>query len=62
MVRARRRDFGDGGIAKGTSARHRFGQPGEYVVTVTARDSTGLVCGVATDTAVVSATPRGQGG
>ncbi|WP_143747315.1 PKD domain-containing protein [Marinibacterium profundimaris] len=50
--------FGDGREATGAIARHAYAAPGEYVVEVTARDTTGLACGVATDTAIVTAVPR----
>lgn len=51
-------DFGNGESATGAVARHRFAQAGSYTVTVEARDSTGLTCGVGRDTAVVTALPR----
>ncbi len=51
-------DFGDGATASGAVTRHSYAQPGQYTVTVTARDSTGLSCGVAQDTAVITATER----
>ena len=51
-------DFGDQTNTSGAVARHRFTSPGTYTVTVTAKDSTGLTCGVATDTATVTATSR----
>ncbi|MFT7595602.1 MAG: PKD repeat protein [Paracoccaceae bacterium] len=50
--------FGDGSEAAGAVARHRFTAPGSYTVTVQARDTTGLACGVATDTALITATAR----
>ncbi|TDE39086.1 PKD domain-containing protein [Antarcticimicrobium sediminis] len=52
--------FGDGAGASGAVARHGYGAPGDYTVTVEARDTTGLVCGVARDTAVITARPRGE--
>jgi hypothetical protein len=54
-------DFGDQTSMAGAVARHRFASPGTYTVTVTARDSTGLACGVATDTAKVTAVARETG-
>ena len=50
--------FGDGAEATGAIARHRYSTAGEYTVMVTARDQTGLSCGIATDTAIVTAQPR----
>lgn len=50
--------FGDGGQATGAQVRHSYATPGRYSVTVTARDSTGLACGVSTDTAFVDAQAR----
>lgn len=51
-------DFGDGSGATGAVVRHGYSAPGQYTVTVKAQDETGLVCGLATDTAVVTAVPR----
>ncbi|WP_299355092.1 PKD domain-containing protein [uncultured Shimia sp.] len=51
-------DFGDQTNATGAIVRHRYATAGEYTVTVTARDTTGLVCGVAEDTTTVTATAR----
>ncbi len=51
-------DFGDGARTAGAVATHRFTQPGEYTVTVQARDTTGLVCGIGSDTAIITAVPR----
>ena len=42
----------------GAVARHRFTSAGEYTVTVRAQDSTGLACGIGTDTAIVRAVER----
>lgn len=53
-------DFGDGVTASGALNTHRFSAPGAYTVTVTARDTTGLACGVSTDTATITALPRSQ--
>ena len=50
--------FGDGGAATGAVARHRYSKPGTYTVTVEARDTTGLSCGLAQDTLTVTAVPR----
>ncbi|HVH03391.1 MAG TPA: PKD domain-containing protein, partial [Amaricoccus sp.] len=51
-------DFGDGSGAQSAVARHRYAAPGSYTVRVEARDTTGLACGVASDTAVVQARAR----
>ena len=51
-------NFGDGSGATGAVARHRFAAAGDYTVMVQAHDATGLDCGVATDSAVVTATTR----
>ena len=51
-------DFGDGGTAGGAVVRHGFAAPGDYTVRVEARDTTGLACGVASDTALVRARAR----
>ncbi|MGD9861852.1 MAG: PKD domain-containing protein [Pseudodonghicola sp.] len=53
-------DFGDGGRAAGALVRHGYAAPGRYTVTVEARDTTGLACGVARDSAIVEARPRDQ--
>ena len=46
-------DFGDGVIRSGERVRHGFSEPGKYPVTLTVDDSTGLPCGVATDTVTI---------
>jgi len=51
-------DFGDGTTAANAVTRHRYAAPGEYTVRVEARDTTGLACGVASDTATVRAYAR----
>ncbi len=51
-------DFGDGTTAAGAATRHRYAAPGDYTVRVEARDTTGLACGIATDTAAVRAYAR----
>jgi len=51
-------DFGDGTRAGDAVTRHRFAAPGDYTIRVEARDTTGLACGVASDTAVVRARAR----
>jgi len=53
-------EFGDGAGASGAVVRHGYAAAGEYVVTVEGRDTTGLVCGVARDTAVITARPRDE--
>ncbi|GAA6201889.1 PKD domain-containing protein [Aquicoccus sp. SU-CL01552] len=50
--------FGDGAGASGAVARHGYAAPGAYTVTVEARDTTGLACGVGRDTAVITARLR----
>ncbi|MEP2533298.1 PKD domain-containing protein [Shimia sp.] len=54
-------DFGDQTNVAGAVSRHRYASAGTYTVTVTARDSTGLACGVATDTAQITARARETG-
>ena len=51
-------DFGDGNRAGSAVTRHRFAAPGDYTVRVEGRDTTGLACGVASDTALVRARAR----
>ena len=51
-------DFGDGTSAAGAVTRHRYAAPGDYTVRVEARDTTGLACGVASDTTLVHARAR----
>ena len=51
-------DFGDGTGASGTVVRHGYAEPGDYQVLVEARDATGLICGIAEDTAIVRARAR----
>ncbi|MEX0285738.1 MAG: PKD domain-containing protein [Paracoccaceae bacterium] len=51
-------NFGDGSVAASAIARHRYTTPGEYTVTVRAQDSTGLECGISTDTAIIRAVER----
>lgn len=51
-------DFGDGARASGAVNRHRYASPGEYTVTLEGRDATGLACGIARDTAVITAVAR----
>ena len=51
-------DFGDGSEATGAVVRHRYTAPGQYTVTLRAQDQTGLACGVATDTATITAIAR----
>jgi PKD repeat protein len=51
-------DFGDGTRAGNAVVRHRFAGPGDYTVRVEARDTSGLACGVASDTATVHARAR----
>ena len=53
--------FGDGAGGYGAVTRHAYGAPGTYTATVTARDSTGLACGVSTDSVQVLAVARGEG-
>ncbi len=62
-------DFGDGkpgtkgqpatsSQAIGAQVTHAYGAPGTYTVTVTAADTSGLACGMASDTATITALPR----
>ncbi|WP_165798967.1 PKD domain-containing protein [Shimia abyssi] len=51
-------DFGDQTNVAGAVSRHRFASAGTYTVTVTASDSTGLACGVSTDTVRIEAFER----
>ncbi|MFT4961930.1 MAG: PKD repeat protein, partial [Paracoccaceae bacterium] len=53
--------FGDGAGASGAVVRHGYSVPGTYTVTVRAQDTTGLSCGIGTDSAVITAVPRDQG-
>jgi len=53
--------FGDGAGGYGAVTRHAYGAPGTYTATVTARDSTGLACGVSTDSVQILAVARGEG-
>ena len=52
--------FGDGATAAGALVRHGYAAPGSYAVTVEARDTTGLACGITRDTAIVQARPRSE--
>ncbi len=51
-------DFGDGATGFGAVTRHAYGVPGTYTATVTARDSTGLACGISQDSIEVLAIAR----
>ena len=51
-------DFGDGATATGSVVRHSYSAADSYEVTVTARDTTGLESGVASDTVTVLARRR----
>lgn len=51
-------DLGDGTRRTGAVIKHRYAAPGDYTVTAQASDSSGLACGVATDTAMVRARAR----
>ena len=51
-------DYGDGTSGSGAVTQHRYTAPGTYTVTVEARDTTGLACGISTDTATVIAQSR----
>lgn len=53
-------DFGDGTGASGAVARHKYAAPGSYTVTVQAQDTTGLTCGIASDSATVTVRQRGN--
>ncbi len=51
-------DFGDMAQAQGGTVSHAYTRPGDYAVTITARDSTGLACGIAADSAAIKALAR----
>ncbi|MCB1362545.1 MAG: PKD domain-containing protein [Rhodobacteraceae bacterium] len=51
-------DFGDGSQATGAHARHAYAAPGSYTVTLRGQDDTGLACGIASDTAEITAVAR----
>ncbi len=51
-------DLGDGTRRTGAVVKHRYTKPGDYTVTVEASDTSGLACGVATDTTTVRARAR----
>lgn len=51
-------NFGDGTVIAGAVARHGFAAEGEYTVTVRAQDTTGLACGIGTDSATIRAVAR----
>ena len=51
-------DFGEKAQAQGGTVSHAYTKPGDYAVTITARDSTGLACGIATDSAAIKALAR----
>jgi len=51
-------DFGDKALAVGATVTHAYDKPGDYTVTVTARDTSGLACGTGTDTARITALTR----
>lgn len=53
-------DLGDGTSASGARVRHKYATPGTYTVTVRAADTTGLACGVSTDTTTVTVGQRGN--
>ena len=50
--------LGDGREATGGTISHVYAEPGVFDVTVTVADATGLACGVATDTAQITALAR----
>ena len=51
-------DLGDGRVVTGANVSHAFAAAGDYLVTVTAQDATGLVCGKSGDTARITAVAR----
>jgi PKD repeat protein len=51
-------DYGDGTTGTGSVAQHRYTTAGTYTVVATARDTTGLQCGVGQDQANISAMAR----
>lgn len=51
-------DFGDGAQAVGGQVAHSYAEPGDFTVTVTAEDTSGLACGRNSDTARITANLR----
>jgi len=51
-------DFGDGTAAEGAKAKHQYAKPGEYKVSLTVKDDSGLPCGISTDSFTVSVSDR----
>jgi PKD repeat protein len=51
-------DFGDGGSGTGPTVFHEYAKPGVYTLRLTVRDGSGLPCGEATSTAVVTVKAR----
>lgn len=51
-------DFGDGARAVGAQVAHAYANAGDYTVTVTAEDASGLTCGRTIDTARITAILR----
>ena len=51
-------DYGDGTSGTGSVTRHRYSTAGTYTVVATARDTTGLQCGVGRDQATITAIAR----
>ena len=50
-------DFGDGAAANGSTARHAYGRPGSYAVTLRVTDDWGAVASLATTLDVADAAP-----
>ena len=50
--------FGDGAEAVGATVSHSYAAAGDYEVTVTAQDATGLACGRVSDSARITASVR----
>ncbi|MFT6676965.1 MAG: PKD repeat protein [Sulfitobacter sp.] len=50
--------YGDGTTGTGAITHHRYASAGDFTVTVEARDTTGLACGIGRDSAIVTAVAR----
>ncbi len=53
-------DLGDGSTARGPVVQHAYSEPGRYTARLTVSDSTGLLCGSATDEVTVTVAARGS--
>jgi PKD repeat protein len=50
--------LGDGREAVGATVSHAYAKPGIFDVTLTVADETGLACGIARDSATITALAR----